>query len=77
MPKLFTTREVAELLGTLEWRVRRLFEDGSLPEPDKFGGKRAIPGSLIPQIVDLLRERNWLVSRPVSLETQRQEVASA
>jgi len=60
MSNFFTTREVAELLGTAEWRVRRLFEDGTLPEPGRFAGKRAIPGEHLPQIIDALRARGWL-----------------
>lgn len=60
MRKSYTTREIADLLGTETWRVRRLFESGRLPEPGRFAGKRAISGELIPSIVDALRERNWL-----------------
>lgn len=60
MSKILTTREVAELLETHEWRVRRLFEAGDLPEPGKFGGRRAIPSSRLPEIVDALRARHWL-----------------
>ena len=56
----FTTRELAELLGTLEWRVRRLYEDGTLPEPPRFGGKRAIPRTAVAAVVEALRARNWL-----------------
>ena len=67
MPSVFSTREIAELLGlprSETWRVRRLFEDGSLPEPGRFAGKRAIPGLMIPDIVDALRARGWLSSTP-------------
>jgi hypothetical protein len=60
MKRQFTTREVAEILGTEEWRVRRLFEDGTLTEPERFGGKRAICQQGIPSIVDALRGRGWL-----------------
>ena len=60
MPRLFTTREVADLLGTETWRVRRLFEDGTLNEPPRFAGKRAIPGKMLPIIIDALRDRGWL-----------------
>jgi hypothetical protein len=56
----FTTRQVAEFVGSDEWRVRRLFEDGVLPEPERFGGKRAIGQQQIPLIVDALRARGWL-----------------
>jgi hypothetical protein len=57
---VLTTREIAELLGTDTWRVRRLFEDGTLPEPDRFAGNRAIPTTMLPAIVDGLRARGWL-----------------
>ena len=60
MAGIFSTRDVADLLGTQEWRVRRLFEDGTLPEPGRFAGKRAIPREMIPAIVDALRARGWL-----------------
>jgi hypothetical protein len=60
MKQFFTTRELADFLGTDEWRVRRLFEDRTLPEPQRFAGKRAIPSLLVPSIVDALRERGWL-----------------
>jgi hypothetical protein len=57
---IYSTRQLAEILGTQTWRVRRVFEDGTLPEPDRFAGKRAIPGTMIPAIVDALRDRGWL-----------------
>lgn len=58
--QLYTTRDAADLLGTQEWRVRRLFESGYLPEPGRFAGKRCITPDLIPAIVDGLRDRGWL-----------------
>ena len=60
MPNFFTTRELADMLGTDTWRIRRLFEDGTLPEPSRFAGKRTISGTTIPAIVDELRRRGWL-----------------
>jgi hypothetical protein len=59
MPNFFTTRELADILGTDTWRVRRLFEDGTLPEPSRFAGKRAIPRESLPAIVEALRVRGW------------------
>ncbi len=56
----FTTRQLADVLGTQEWRVRRLFELGIVREAERFGGKRVILGRQIPQIVDALRNRGWL-----------------
>lgn len=64
MPELFTTREVADLFGSDTWRVRRLFEDGTLPEPGRFAGKRAIPRQLLPAIVEALKARGWLHTAP-------------
>lgn len=60
MPVQFTTRQVAELLSSDEWRVRRLFEDGTLPEPPRFAGKRMIPNTMLPAIMDALRDRGWI-----------------
>ena len=60
MSGFLTTREVGDLLGTETWRVRRLFEDETLPEPGRFAGHRTIPSHWIPRIVDALRARGWL-----------------
>ncbi len=65
MPTSFTTKEVADLLASEEWRVRRLFEDGTLPEPQRFAGKRVIPNTMVPTIVDALRDRGWLRKKEV------------
>lgn len=56
----FSTVAMGELLGTDAWRVRRLFERGILPDPPRIGRNRAIPATMIPQIVDALRDREWL-----------------
>ena len=60
----FSTAELAAILGTDEWRVRRLFEAKVIDEPERFAGKRAICSSQIPAIVDALRARGWLVNNP-------------
>ena len=60
MSRLLTTREVADVLGTDTWRVQRLFEEGRLPEPQRFAGRRVITPELLPSIVDALRARGWL-----------------
>jgi len=59
-----TTRGIADIVGSRTWRVRRLFEDGTLTEPERFAGKRAIPRELIPAIIDALRTRGWLPDSP-------------
>jgi hypothetical protein len=60
MPDRYSTREVAEIFSTETWRVRRLFEDGTLPEPQRFAGKRAIPRAMLPAVLDALRARGWV-----------------
>lgn len=64
---MYSTTEIAEMLGVDPWRISRLYESGSLEEPAKFAGRRVILGTAIPEIVDALRERNWLP--PMSSET--------
>lgn len=69
MKELLTTREVADMLGTDEWRVRRLFEDGSLPDPPRFGGKRVIASNNVPNVAAALKARGWLTdSGPAPLK---------
>ena len=60
MVHFYSTRELADILGTETWRVRRLFESGALPETQRFAGNRTIPREMIPAIVDALRARGWL-----------------
>lgn len=51
----FSSNEVGEMLGYPGWRIRRLFERKELPEPPRFAGRRLIPRSMIPAILDALR----------------------
>ena len=60
MSEILTTREVGDLLGVAEWQIRRLFEDRTLREPDRFAGKRAIPRERLSEILDAVRARGWL-----------------
>jgi hypothetical protein len=60
MPTVLSTRDISDLLHVDNWKVRRLFEDGSLPEPARLAGRRAIPREMLPAIIDALRERDWL-----------------
>jgi hypothetical protein len=55
----FTTGELGDFLGVQAWRIARLFELGILVEPPRVGGRRLIPQSMIPDIVDALRTRGW------------------
>lgn len=60
MSEFFTTRQVAEMVGSPTWKVRRLFEDGTLPEPPRFAGKRAISSCRLLAIFDAMRRRGWI-----------------
>jgi hypothetical protein len=55
-----TTGELGDNLGVQAWRIARLFELGVLPEPQRIGGRRLIPRSAIPSVIDALRDRGWL-----------------
>ena len=59
-PSHFSSGELGDLLGIQAWKVSRLFELGVLKEPPRVGGRRLIPKSMVPEIVDALRERGWL-----------------
>ena len=59
--EFLTTREVAESLpGITEWQIRRCYELHLLPDPPRFGGKRAVPAEHFPLLVDALCKRGWL-----------------
>lgn len=64
MPEFYSTADVAELFGSREWRVRRLYESGNLPEPPRFAGRRLIRRSDLPAILDALRARDWVPASP-------------
>jgi hypothetical protein len=64
--RALSTEQVGELLNVEPWRIRRLFESGTLPEPERFAGRRVITGAMVPQIVDALRVRGWLPAAEVA-----------
>jgi len=66
MPDHCTTRQVADLYGVEEWKVRRLFEAGIVTEPPKFGGKRLIVRTMLPSILDGLRQRGWMPAQELA-----------
>ncbi len=47
-----TTREVGEIFGQPEWRIRRIAD--SLPNIPRFGGKRVIPRNRLAEIAAAL-----------------------
>jgi hypothetical protein len=58
--KLLTLGEVASHFGIQLWQVRRVFQRGLLPEPDRIGVIRVIPTSLLPTIGQTLRAAGYL-----------------
>ena len=65
MDGFLTTLEAAEKLRLEEWQVRRIFTEGDLPEPGKFGGKRCVPEFQLPAIREAAVARGWL--KPVEV----------
>jgi hypothetical protein len=47
-----TTRQVGEILGKPEWRIRRVVD--AMAGIGRFGGKRLIPRELLPKILSAL-----------------------
>ena len=66
MAEVFTTADVARLLSVKTWQVRRLFEDGTLPDPPRLGLQRAIPREQISSIASALEKRGWLPKTEVA-----------
>jgi hypothetical protein len=62
--RTFATHEIADLLGAETRQVRRLFEDGTLTEPPRCDGQRAIPAELVPAIIRSLAARGWVLAEP-------------
>jgi len=62
-PSHYTTGELGDFLGVQAWKISRLFELGLIDEPGRVGGRRLIPKSTVPDIVDALRTRGWLPQR--------------
>jgi hypothetical protein len=53
----YSIGDLGDRLHVQCWRIARLFEQEILPEPLRIGGRRFIPGSMVPDIVAALRER--------------------
>jgi hypothetical protein len=60
MANFFSTQDVARLLGVQRWQIQRIYENGVLPEPQRFAGKRMISGTDLPPLIDALRTRGFL-----------------
>ncbi len=63
MNKSVSTGHLAKVLGVDAWRIRRLYENGTLPDPGRIGLARAIPAEQVPDVVDALRDKGWLPSQ--------------
>jgi DNA-binding transcriptional MerR regulator len=55
-----TIGAVAKHFGVTAWKVRRLFENGTLPQPARVGAYRVIPITDLPQIEAALRKCGYL-----------------
>jgi DNA-binding transcriptional MerR regulator len=60
MGQSMTTGAVARLYDVPVWRVRRLYERGLLPPPERVGPYRVIPASDLPVVAEALRRAGYL-----------------
>jgi hypothetical protein len=60
MAEVNSVGELGDMLGVQSWRIARLYELGLVPEPPRCGGRRLVPKTHIPLIVEQLRIRGWL-----------------
>jgi hypothetical protein len=54
---LMTIGQAAVELGVIEWKLRRVFKDGQLPEPPRVGVSRVIRRSDLPKIKKAIEAR--------------------
>jgi hypothetical protein len=60
MSSALTTGQIARHFGCLPWQVRRVFERGLLPEPQRIGAYRVVEAADLPKIEQALRTAGYL-----------------
>jgi hypothetical protein len=55
-----TTAKAAQHFGVQTWQVRRIYEAGLLPPPDRAGAYRLIKPAELPALEEALRRRGYL-----------------
>jgi hypothetical protein len=55
-----TIGQIARHFGCLPWQVRRVFERGLLPEPQRIGAYRVVEAADLPKIEQALRQAGYL-----------------
>lgn len=60
MGKTYSTGDAAKRLGVPSWKIRRLFERGLLPPPQRAGHLRVIEASDLPKVEEALRQAGYL-----------------
>lgn len=58
--ELLSVGQVARRLGADSWQVRRLFERGLLPEPERVGPYRVIRADRVAEVEAALRKAGFL-----------------
>ena len=56
MPRFLTTKQVGDLLGQPEWKVRRVVD--SLGPIERFGNKRLIPAEMVERVRAEIADRD-------------------
>lgn len=64
MRGIYTLGQVAERFGVQLWQVRRLYERGILPEPERVGTSRVVGQKDLAGIERALREAGYAVRGP-------------
>jgi hypothetical protein len=56
----YTVGDLARRWGIEEWKIRRVFDCGDLPQPRRFGLYRIIPSEDVHALVEALKARGYL-----------------
>ena len=60
MKNVVTIGQVAKHFGCQLWQVRRLFERGILPEPERIGQQRVIKVKELPKLGAALKKAGYV-----------------
>ncbi len=58
--ELLTLGQIAQIFGVADWKIRRLFERGFLPAPQRVGCYRVIRRQQLPAVERALRSAGYL-----------------
>lgn len=63
VPARLTTGDVGRHFGVPQWVIKRLYESGRLPEPERFGRNRVVPAADLPAVSAALVAAGYIAGK--------------